>query len=73
MSRSRPYANLTGPELLDKLFDAAFAAEATPFEDLLYELDGDDDNYAGRSKLRNIRPVLVKVANRIFDSGMIEI
>jgi hypothetical protein len=42
MPQSRPYANLTGPELLKKLFDAAFSSEAKLFEDLLYELDGGD-------------------------------
>ena len=68
MPRSRPYANLTGPELLKKLFDAAFSSEAKLFEDLLYELDGGDADYDGRSKLKNIRPVLVKVANRVFEN-----
>ena len=70
MPRSRPYANLTGPELLKKLFDAAFSAEAKLFEDLLYELDGGDDDYDGRARLKNIRPVLIEVANRVFETSI---
>ena len=53
--------------LVKQLFDAAFASNAALFEDLLFELEGGEDGYSGRSKLSFIKAPLVEAARRAFE------
>jgi len=50
-----------------QLFDAAFASNAARFEDLLFELEGGEDGYGGRSGLSFIKAPLVEAAKRAFE------
>jgi hypothetical protein len=66
MTRPRPFSNLGSAELVKALFDSAIASDAARFEDLLFELQGGEDDYAGRKSLGFIKSVLVDVAQRVF-------
>lgn len=68
MSRIRPYSQLGNPEIVEQLFDAAFKRDAVRFEDLLYEIEGGEPPYYGRSNLSNIRLPLINAAKRVFES-----
>jgi hypothetical protein len=67
MPRSRPYSQLSNADLVEQLFDAAINSDATRFEDLLYEVEGGENNYFGRSNLNNIRVPLINAAKRVFE------
>ena len=66
MPRPRPFSNLGSAELVKSLFDAALASDAVRFEDLLFELQGGEDDYHGRKSLSFIKSVLVDVSQRVF-------
>ncbi len=68
MPRPRPFSNLGSSDLVKQLFDAAFASNATRFEDLLFEIEGGEDNYPGRGGLREIKSPLVEAAKRVFET-----
>jgi hypothetical protein len=68
MPRPRPFSNLGSSDLVKQLFEAAFASNATRFEDLLYEIEGGEDGYTGRSGLAFIKPALVEAAKRVFET-----
>ena len=68
MPRLRPFSRITGAELVEELFAAAFASDATKFEDLLFEIEGGEDDWDGRDKLRNIKAPLCEAARRVFDT-----
>jgi hypothetical protein len=68
MPRPRPFSNLGSADLVKQLFDAAFASNATRFEDLLFEIEGGEDNYPGRGGLKEIRNPLVEAAKRVFET-----
>lgn len=67
MPKRRPYSSLGSAELVEQLFDAAFGKDANRFEDLLYEVQGGEDGYVGRSNLSNIRLPLVNAAQKVFE------
>jgi len=66
--RPRPFSNLGGAELIQQLFDAAFVSDAERFEDLLFEIEGGEDDYMGRSKLSFIKAPIVEAARRVFET-----
>jgi hypothetical protein len=68
MPRPRPFSTLGSSELVKQLFDAAFASNAARFEDLLFELQGGEDDYVGRSGLSFIKAPLVEAAQRVFET-----
>lgn len=68
MPRPRPFSNLGSAELVKQLFDAAFASNATRFEDLLFEIAGGEDDYSGRSGLGFIKTPLLEAAKRVFET-----
>jgi hypothetical protein len=68
MPRPRPFSNLGSSDLVKQLFDAAFASNATRFEDLLFEIEGGEDGYTGRSGLAFIKPPLIEAAKRVFET-----
>ena len=68
MPRPRPFSNLGSADLVKQLFDAAFASNATRFEDLLFEIEGGEDNYPGRGGLKEIRSSLLEAAKRVFET-----
>ncbi len=65
--RPRPYSNLGSAELVKELFDAVFEQDAAKYEDVRYEIEGGEDNYAGRTGLRFIKVPLLEGAQRVFD------
>ena len=67
MPRPRPYSNLGSAELVKELFDAAFEQDAQKYEDLRFEIEGDEDGHDGRSKLAKIQAPLLEAAQRVFD------
>jgi len=66
MPRPRPFSSLGSAELVKQLFVAAFASNATKFEDLLFEIEGGEDDYVGRGGLSNIKAPLVEAARQVF-------
>ena len=68
MPRPRPLISLGSAELVKELFAAAFASDATKFEDLLFEIEGGEDGWVGRKKLHNIKAPLCDAARRVFDT-----
>ena len=68
MPRPRPFSSLESPELVKELFAAAFASDATKFEDLLFEIEGGEDDYAGRGGLSFIKAPLCEAARQVFDT-----
>ena len=68
MPRPRPFSSLESPELVKELFAAAFASDATKFEDLLFEIEGGEDDYAGRGGLSFIKAPLCAAAWHVFDT-----
>ncbi len=68
MPRPRPFLNLGSADLVKQLFDAAFTSNAARFEDVLFEIEGGEDNYVGRGGLREIKAPLVEAAKRVFES-----
>ena len=68
MPRLRPFSSLGSAELVNQLFVAAFASNATKFEDLLFEVEGGEDDYAGRGGLNFIKAPLCKAARQVFDT-----
>jgi hypothetical protein len=68
MPRLRPYTGLGNTDLVEQLFDAAFEKDAKRFEDLLYEVEGGEDGYSGRSNLNLVRAPLAKAARRVFET-----
>jgi hypothetical protein len=67
MPRRRIYTDLGSAALVEQLFDAAFEKDAKRFEDLLYEVQGGEDGYRGRSNLDLVCVPLVKAAQRVFE------
>ena len=68
MPRPRPFSSLGSAELVKELFAAAFASNATKFEDLLFEIEGGEDDYAGRGGLNFIKAPLCEAARQVFDT-----
>jgi hypothetical protein len=68
MPRSRPFSNLGSAELVQQLFDAAFVSDAARFEDLLFEIQGGEDDYKGRGGLSFIKAPLIEAAQRVFET-----
>ncbi len=68
MPRPRPFSSLGSAELVKELFAAAFASDATKFEDLLFEIEGGEDDYAGRGGLSFIKAPLCEAARQVFDT-----
>jgi hypothetical protein len=68
--RPRPFSNLGSADLVKQLFDAAFSANAARFEDLLFELEGGEDGYSGRSGLSFIKAPLAEAAKRAFEKDI---
>ena len=70
MPRPRPFSSLESPELVKELFAAAFASDATKFEDLLFEIEGGgEDAWGGRPGLSFIKAPLCEAARQVFDTG----
>jgi len=67
MPRPRPFSNLGNAELVQQLFDAAFVSDAARFEDLIFEVQGGEDDYTGRGKLNFIKSPLIEAAQRVFE------
>ena len=69
MPRPRPLISLGSAELVKELFAAAFASDATKFEDLLFEIEGSgEDAWGGRPGLSFIKAPLCDAARRVFDT-----
>lgn len=67
MPRPRPFVNLGSKDLVKQLFDAAFSSNASRFEDLLFEIEGGEDDYAGRGGLAFIKQPLLEAAKKVFE------